>query len=185
MRNPDELWLEQPQLEEIASVEVHPATAHTPPFVPITPIGGLTQGPPTPPETLAITAAHGGAGATTWASLLGAADSAQKWPGYATYTTRTLLVARTSLSGLSAAQAAGLQWAAGLIPNVSLIGILLAPDIPGRLPKELRELERKVRAIFPAVIDAPYVHQWRIQTPKTATPNPKISAIITEITGRS
>ena len=72
-----------------------------------------------------------------------------------------------------------------MVPSVSLIGVLLAPDIPGRLPKELRELERKVRAIFPVTIDAPFVNEWRTTTAEEATTNNKIAAIITEITGKS
>lgn len=185
MTDPDDLWLEPPQPQAETSTELRPATGYASPFVSITPTGGLTQAPPTPPGILAVTAAHGGAGATTWAHLLGGVDVGQQWPGPSLQPTNTLLVARASLTGLTAAQRAGLQWAAGVVPSVSLIGVLLAPDIPGRLPKELRELERKVRAIFPVTIDAPFVNEWRTTTAEEATTNNKIAAIITEITGKS
>ena len=71
MTDPDDLWLEPPQPLAETGTELRPATGYASPFVSITPTGGLTQAPPTPPGILAVTAAHGGAGATTWAHLLG------------------------------------------------------------------------------------------------------------------
>ena len=103
MTDPDDLWLEPPKPQAETSTELRPATGYASPFVSITPTGGLTQAPPTPPGILAVTAAHGGAGATTWAHLLGGVDVGQQWPGPSLQPTNTLLVARASLTGLTAA----------------------------------------------------------------------------------
>ncbi|MEK8229339.1 hypothetical protein NKG05_30690 [Oerskovia sp. M15] len=44
---------------------------------------------------------------------------------------RVVLTARSSMRGLRAAQAAATQWAAGLVPHVELLGLVIIADAPG------------------------------------------------------
>lgn len=121
--------------------------------------------------------AHGGAGESTLAELLpGAAAADHRWPFYPEGLTAGLpnvvLVARTSASGLLAAQAAAAQWAAGATPAVRLLGLVCVADAPGRLPRPLRELADLIAGGVPRRWDLPWVEQWRTGEPA----GPKLTA---------
>ena len=70
-----------------------------------------------------VVAAHGGAGATSWARLLGAGDAGVGWPDPSGFT-RAVVVARNSFVGLRAAQSAAIQWASGQVERVELAGLV-------------------------------------------------------------
>lgn len=126
----------------------------------------VTQGLPVvdaPSEPgLWVVGAHGGAGATTWAHLLGAGDAGCAWPR-PPHPVQVLVVARANRTGLRAAQAAAIQWASGAVEAVDLVGLLLVADAPGRMPKGLRDYARLVKGAFPQVIDMGWVESWRVQ----------------------
>ncbi|MFW1494664.1 DUF6668 family protein, partial [Vibrio parahaemolyticus] len=71
--------------------------------------------------------AHGGAGESTLAALMpGSQAAGHSWPRTASATpARTVLVARSDAHGLRAAQAAMRQWAAGLVPSVEVLGLVV------------------------------------------------------------
>ncbi|WP_411081842.1 DUF6668 family protein [Streptomyces sp. cmx-18-6] len=106
--------------------------------------------------------AHGGAGASTLAQLCGGHDAGLAWPDVAAgQPGDVLLVARTHSSGLQAVSRildAGRQ--NGIPPGVTLSGVVLVADAPGRLPKELG---RRIKVIG-SVVDVhrvPWVPSWR------------------------
>ena len=109
--------------------------------------------------------AHGGAGESTLAALLPNAGAGEhRWPIHPDGDVPdVVLVARTSLTGLTAARAALTQWAAGGTPPVRLLGLVLMPDAPGRLPKPLRDLAEVVAGGVRdrAVWHLPWVEEWR------------------------
>lgn len=177
-------WLDEPDDEEPVE-PLRPATAHSAPRISVEFTGGLPPGPSAPPGKLAVVAAHGGAGATSWAHLLGAFDSETHWPAPGWTPTSAVVVARHSRSGLEAARAAGLQWASGGVPEVKLIGLILTPDIPGRLPKQLREADQQVRGIYPRVFDMPFKSEWRLCLPNELAATGRAAQIITDITGQT
>jgi len=101
---------------------------------------------------------HGGAGETTLERCVpDTKATGHTWPTAPprddTPPPRVVLVARTSHHGLTAAQRALRDWAAGGIP-VELAGLVLIPDAPGSLPKPLRELAALVAGGAP--------HTWRL-----------------------
>jgi len=110
---------------------------------------------------------HGGAGETTLEQLLPASRAADHaWPirpgvrrGPAA--PFVALVARTDARGLRAAQAAAAEWASGEIP-VSLIGLVLVADAPGRAPRALRYLAELVEGGVPATWRVPWCEAWRL-----------------------
>lgn len=106
---------------------------------------------------------HGGAGEDTLATLLeGSAAAGHAWPAAdGQGRLPVVLTSRTHLSGLLAAQRAALAWAAGQVPNVQLLGMVLVPDAPGRLPRALRDLARVVAGGLPRVWQLPWVEEWR------------------------
>lgn len=61
-----------------------------------------------------------------------------------------------------AAQHAATEWASGSLgEGVHLEGLVLVPDAPGRLPKELRHLAQVVGGGVPRVWMLPWVESWR------------------------
>ena len=108
---------------------------------------------------------HGGAGETSL-SLVSAgsrpADHAWPIPSARGMLNRVVLVARTNYVGLTAAQHAAREWASGSLgETIRLEGLVLVPDLPGRLPKELRLLSQLVGGGVPRTWSVPWVNAWR------------------------
>lgn len=109
--------------------------------------------------------AHGGAGESTLASLVpGWVAAGHGWPqtpGAAP--SNVVLTARSNMRGLRAAQAAATQWAAGLIPNVNLLGLVILADSPRRLPVPLRQFAHLVSGGVPRTWNLDWVEAWRME----------------------
>lgn len=133
--------------------------------------------------SLWVVGAHGGAGTSTWAHLLSAGDASCAWPvtGGAI---NVLVCARAHRAGLEAARAAAIQWASGALPMISLVGLILTPDAPGRTPKPLREHLASVGGTYPQVFSVPWIEQWRFEAPHNVEPDRKVARIIDSITGK-
>lgn len=107
---------------------------------------------------------HGGAGESTLAALEPTWLPAQHaWPAPpGAGPVFVVLVARTHARGLAAARAAARQWAAGLVPHVNVLGLVLIPDAPGRLPRPLREEIQLVSGAVARTWTLPWVEPWRL-----------------------
>lgn len=118
--------------------------------------------------------AHGGAGESTLAALLaGSRASNHTWPTAPDgQREAAVLVARTSMSGLRAAQRAATDWASGNVP-VNLLGLVLIADAPGRLPRPLRDFSSVIAGGVPRVWHLPWIEAWRLSDTPTAHPAPK------------
>lgn len=116
-------------------------------------------------DRLWVAGAHGGAGETTLAVALSGSGTDRRWPRADT-PPRVLLVARTHLAGLRAAQRAAQQWAGGGAPVVDLVGLALIPDAPGKLPRELRDFAQLVAGGLPRTWFLPWEEQLRLAEPK-------------------
>lgn len=107
---------------------------------------------------------HGGAGETSLTLLAAgsrAADHAWPMPSPGLLN-RVALVARTNYAGLTAAQHAAREWASGALGDaIRLEGLVLVPDQPGRLPKELRLLSQLVGGGVPHTWSLPWMSPWR------------------------
>ncbi|MAY51032.1 MAG: hypothetical protein CMH38_14165 [Microbacterium sp.] len=129
------------------------------------------------PATVWWLGVHGGAGESTLATLAAGSRPAQHgWPVADTPGTpsRVALVARTSWSGLTAAQRAATEWASGVLgDSVQLVGLVLIPDAPGRLPKPLRDLQHVIAGGVPRVWTLPWVDAWRLGPGDPSVPVPK------------
>ncbi|MET7299619.1 DUF6668 family protein [Embleya sp. NPDC005575] len=114
---------------------------------------------------------HGGAGVGMLsATFPDGRDADRHWPvpGDGT-STSVLLVARTNVPGLRAAQTAARQWASGGVPQVRLLGLVAVADAPGTLPKPLRDLLKLVAGAFPRTWAVPWMEPWRFgETPPVA-----------------
>lgn len=119
--------------------------------------------------------AHGGAGESSLAHLLpGSAAADHRWPqAPGVQPARVVLVARSSMRGLQAAQATATQWAAGLVPGVDLIGLVVIADAPGRLPRPLREALHLVKGGVPRAWTIPWIESVRLGQPLTASGAPR------------
>ncbi len=109
--------------------------------------------------------AHGGSGESTLAALvpewLAAGHGWPQTPGPAPV--NVVLTARSNTRGLRAAQAAATQWAAGLVPNVNVLGLVILADSPRRAPAPLRELAQLVSGGVPRTWSVGWVEAWRMQ----------------------
>lgn len=124
-----------------------------------------------------VVGAHGGAGESTVAALeRGWRASGHCWPQLddtdvaVTDPARVILVCRSHYSGLRAAQKAIAQWAAGLVPGLEFLGLVVIADAPGKLPRELRDFSRLVAAGAPRSWSLPWVPSWRLHPPVSPLP---------------
>jgi hypothetical protein len=120
--------------------------------------------------------AHGGAGETTLEELFSGSRAADRsWPLTAADRppARVVLVARTHAHGLTAAQSAIREWAAG-DAQVLLLGLVLIADAPGRLPHSLRQFADLIAGGVPAVWSLPWIEAWRVGEPPAPHNAPKV-----------
>ena len=110
---------------------------------------------------------HGGAGATTVASLFGddAVDAGTGWPVAGGWTRplptlHVLAVARTHYAGLAAAEVFTHQWAAGLLPSSTLLGLVLVDDGPTLTEGQKKAVKRLLRKV-PRGAHLPWNEAWR------------------------
>ncbi|NKY87569.1 hypothetical protein [Nocardia veterana] len=111
------------------------------------------------PPLFAVLGAHGGAGTSTlarwWAH---AADTGLAWPANTVTTQRVVVAARDCLPGLVAAADRLREWHAGLTPPaVIVVGLVLVPPRPGRIPQAVRRYRSTVAEL---VGDAVWPVQW-------------------------
>ena len=109
-----------------------------------------------------IVGAHGGAGTSTWAHLLGAGDAGAAWPQHVNPSRALSIVVccRSTAAGLRAAQDVAIEWASGALPG-QLVGLVVGADAPGCLPRELREQLQITSGAFPRYTFVPWQAQWR------------------------
>ncbi len=119
----------------------------------------------------------GGAGESTLAALARGsrvADHAWPIPENRGSICRVVLVARTNYAGLAAAQRAAIEWASGALRDtVRVDGLVLVPDMPGRMPKELRHFAQVVAGGLPHTWTMPWVDAWRFGPLDPAADLPK------------
>lgn len=135
---------------------------------------------PDPPRQLAWVGAHGGAGTTTLATVLGGLDAGCTWPrpdhgepdG-------VLLVARTHAAGLQAASRALDVFRRGdQPPGLELIAVVLVADAPGRLPRQLHQRIKVIGSVTD-VHRLPWVPSWR--TGDLGAPPPRETAALSRL----
>lgn len=119
-------------------------------------------------EAVGWVKAHGGAGVTSLAEVLGGTDVGARWPDPSRgEPRRVLLVARTSARGLtSLSQALRVLHEERAPQGIELIAVVLVADAPGRLPLVLL---RRIRVLRSAarVLRVPWIPAWRTgRTPK-------------------
>ena len=148
-----------------------PVTYLPPPAVISAPLKGIVE--PDAADRLArrtmtgsaalwIIGAHGGAGESRMADLLGARATDHRWPVLQDGSKpRVLLVCRADMRGLTAARSALTQWASGATPEVDLLGLAVLADAPGKTPKALRDLTSIVGGGAPRLWTLPWVEAWR------------------------
>ncbi|MFD0855570.1 hypothetical protein ACFQ07_25235, partial [Actinomadura adrarensis] len=76
----------------------------------------------------------------------------------------------------TAAQSAAHQWAAGALPTVHLLGLVVIADAPGKLPKPLKDLLRLVSGGVPRLWKLPWVESLRLGDPPASTRLPSAYA---------
>ena len=132
-------------------------------------------------DGVALLGAHGGAGVT---SLLRAGldqvavDADRCWPKAGL----VVLVARTSTSGLEWARDLARQHASGLAGDVELLGLVLVPDAPGRLPARTAGLRDLVSGAFARTWHLPWLEQWRLAATTEPLPaHPDVQHLAAEL----
>uniref|UniRef100_UPI003F4907C5 DUF6668 family protein n=1 Tax=Amycolatopsis sp. CA-151526 TaxID=3239921 RepID=UPI003F4907C5 len=140
-------------------------------------------GPPAPgepPPRWWWLGCHGGAGATTLTRLIpGGWDAQRAWPdprfgGPA----GCFLVCRSNEAGLAAAQNALVQWRAGYTPQTLTVwGLVVMADAPGRLPRPLKAMVDRLAGVVQRTYRVPWVEAWRTVAPDLTNAPPEIARI--------
>ena len=128
---------------------------------------------------------HGGSGETTLASLVPEwLASGHGWPNTAGSTpANVVLIARSNSRGLRAAQAAATQWASNLVPNVTVLGLVILADSPRRPPAALRDLAHLVGGGVPRTWNVGWVESWRTDPTPALTKAPSdVHRLIDDLT---
>ncbi|MFD3653501.1 DUF6668 family protein [Streptomyces sp. NPDC058620] len=114
-------------------------------------------------EGIGWAGAHGGAGASTLARVLGGTDLGCAWPDPSRgEPARVMLVARTHAEGMRAASRALNALREGRHPaGMELVALVLVADAPGRLPFVLANRVRILRSAAP-VRRLPWIDAWRL-----------------------
>lgn len=94
---------------------------------------------------------------------------------------RVLLVCRSNLNGLESARRALIEWTSPQPPGVELLGLAVAADAPGKLPKPLRDLAAVVAGGAPRIWHLPWVEAWRTGAAETAALPRRTRAFITDV----
>lgn len=138
--------------------------------------------PVRPGPSLWWVGAHGGSGESTMSGLVaGWAAAGHRWPVTGAGE-RVVLVARSSMGGLMAARTAARQWAAGGVPGVVLVGLVVVADAPGRLPRPLRQMSRLVGGGVPRTWHVPWVEAWRLgQAPDLAGAPRQVTDLVRDL----
>ncbi|WP_037674370.1 DUF6668 family protein [Streptomyces griseus] len=106
-------------------------------------------------------ATHGGAGASTLATVYGGHDSGRDWPGPADPPS-VLLVARTHAAGLESVLRTLESFRQGEAPQgLGLDAVVLVADAPGRLPRQLVRHVKLIESLV-EVYRVPWVPAWRL-----------------------
>lgn len=140
---------------------------------------------PTSSAGLVVLGVHGGAGESSLAALLDATAADHAWPTPAgdAETVSVLLCARSNTRGLDAVQAAVMEWSAGTLPGIALLGVVISADAPGRPPKAVRDRIRHVTGGAPRTFELSWVDAWRFHPSEDPLPAPKpVAALVDDIT---
>jgi hypothetical protein len=127
-----------------------------------------------------IIGAHGGAGESRIADLLGARATDHCWPVLPDGSEpRVMLVCRADMRGLTAARSALTQWVSGATPKADLLGLAILADAPGKTPKALRDFSAIVGGGAPRLWTLPWVEAWRLGN--VTAPTREFQRFITDI----
>jgi hypothetical protein len=142
-----------------------------------------------PEDQLWLLGVHGGAGVSTLRGCLAqagipAADAARAWP--VPDGRPVLVVARTHGRGLAAAQAVARQYLSGQAPPATvLLGCVLVPDGPGRLPRHITAAARSlVSAVYGSTLAMPWAEEYRLIDPDQAAEWPPPPGEVSELAAR-
>jgi hypothetical protein len=120
---------------------------------------------------------HGGAGVTVLDALVpGGADAHRRWqsPRLHPGPEAVVLVCRTHLSGLVAAQDAVQQWRGGSAPDgVRVVGVVAVADAPGRLARAQTSELARLTASAPALWRIPWFERLRAVDDVGRLPRPE------------
>ncbi|RCK69937.1 hypothetical protein DT076_07905 [Desertihabitans brevis] len=180
-------WVSRPVAPEASATTETPQLLLSPASGPLTPHRGGVPAPdrvdqlPTVKHPAAaelwVVGTHGGAGESSLAALSPRwAAAGHGWPlveGATQPSARVVLAARSNLRGLRSAQAAATQWAAGLVPFVEVVGLVVVADAPGRLPRPLRDFAKVVSGGVPRTWHVGWIEPWRLGEPVSVETAPR------------
>lgn len=145
--------------------------------------GDLWPKVPIPAENrtrITVMGLHGGAGATTFATLLGpgTGDHGQAWPEPEDGAPLGVVaVCRSHWRGLEAADRFTQQWAAEMLTGATLLALVVVDDGPTLSDGQRRAVKRLLKRT-PRGVHVPWVEAWRHASPDAG----RIPGRITRIT---
>ena len=127
---------------------------------------------------LFLAAAHGGAGVST---LLRLAPTLREVRPRLYSGDRLVVVCRSNVTGLQAAQRVLAYLATPAAPRVVVEGLLVSSDAPGRPPRPIRDLVDLLSGAAPRTWRLPWVEAWRYSAAPTEAPR-AVRAVLDDLT---
>ena len=179
-----ERWTTQHPQEAVPAPEATPQGP--PPFVvaaprpPGDPLPRVTgPAPTTTPQPFTWVGAHGGAGASSLAATGTGADLTAAWPDPAFgWPSAVAVVCRSNMAGLDAAARLLQEAAAGLVPDLHVVALVVVDDQPARHSKKIRTRIRELGGTVPHVFRVPWINSWREEPYKPARSTAKVAVRI-------
>lgn len=127
---------------------------------------GRTTTSITPGDPFVWLSVHGGAGATSLAlATAQGIDLTGAWPDPDLgWSERVVLVCRSNAAGIDRASKFLAEVAAGRVPDLNVVALVVNADAPGRPPKAVRARIHELSGVVPRVLRLDWVSQWR-ETP--------------------
>lgn len=124
------------------------------------------QAPSAPSAAFTWVSAHGGAGSTSLARASGVGvDLTAQWPSPRLgWPTPVAVVCRSNAAGLAAAAGMLATAAAGGVPDLRVVALVVVDDAPVKVSKAIKTRIHELEGIVPLLVRVPWIRAWR-ETP--------------------
>ena len=107
----------------------------------------------------------------------------QRWPAPELgWPSRVVVVCRSNAAGYTAAARLIQEWAAGTVPGLEVVALVVVADSPSKQTRALKARLYELSGAVPQILTVPWIATWR-DTPYSADPAvTKVAAAVAALT---